>query len=78
VGRAAVGVEEGGVDEAAAPAAGAPDPLERMLAQVARGTLPHAVEAVPGVEGGGALAERVEPRRRVDQVVDVVGRERTP
>src|SRR4051794_17843705 len=70
---ASVGIEQRGMDEPAAPAADASYALERVLAQMTGWTLADAVEAVPGVERVRALAERVEPRGGVDEVVDVVG-----
>ena len=48
--------------------------LERVLPEVARRTLPHAVEAMPGVECGGPFSHRLEPRGGIHQVVDVVHR----
>ena len=59
----------------------APSPTGAHRAPVrtgARGGVPAGAgrprEAVPGVERVRALAQRLEPRRRIDEVVDVAGR----
>ena len=59
------------MEDAQAGAAGAAHALERVLTQVAGRTLADPVESVPGVERVRAVAHRLEPRRGIDEVVDV-------